>query len=277
MNAPNAIPTPPATSNPSSSGKPVSTGALAGGSPLSDEQQYIQHLKAQLRQSQSMATLGELTSTATHEFNNVLMTIINYARLGIRNRDDASRDKALGKILEASERASKITGTILAQARNRSESFEPTDLGGLILDTLVLLEREMNKYRVSVTTEIEPGVAKAIASGNQIQRVLLNLLINARQAIGECGNLLIRLANSEDPQWVELVVRDSGSGIPAETLPQIFDPFFSTKVGPDESGKGGTGLGLAACKEIIDAHRGKIRVESTVGVGTAFTIRLPRA
>ncbi|PAY17855.1 two-component sensor histidine kinase [Rhodopirellula sp. SM50] len=277
MNAPNAIPTPPATSNPSSSGKPVSTGALAGGSPLSDEQQYIQHLKAQLRQSQSMATLGELTSTATHEFNNVLMTIINYARLGIRNRDDASRDKALGKILEASERASKITGTILAQARNRSESFEPTDLAGLILDTLVLLEREMNKYRVSVTTEIEPGVAKAIVSGNQIQRVLLNLLINARQAIGECGNLLIRLANSEDPQWVELVVRDSGSGIPAETLPQIFDPFFSTKVGPDESGKGGTGLGLAACKEIIDAHRGKIRVESTVGVGTAFTIRLPRA
>ncbi|QDV41278.1 Sensor histidine kinase TmoS [Stieleria neptunia] len=277
MNAPNAIPTPPATSNPSSSGKPVSTGALAGGSPLSDEQQYIQHLKAQLRQSQSMATLGELTSTATHEFNNVLMTIINYARLGIRNRDDASRDKALGKILEASERASKITGTILAQARNRSESFEPTDLGGLILDTLVLLEREMNKYRVSVTTEIAPDVAPAIVSGNQIQRVMLNLLINARQAIGECGNLLIRLANSEDPQWVELVVRDSGSGIPAETLPQIFDPFFSTKMGPDESGKGGTGLGLAACKEIIDAHRGKIRVESTVGVGTAFTIRLPRA
>ncbi len=277
MNAPNAIPTPPATSPPSPNGKPVSTGALAAGSPLTDEQQYIQHLKAQLRQSQSLATLGELTSTATHEFNNVLMTIINYARLGIRNRDDASRDKALSKILEASERASKITGTILAQARNRSESFEPTDLGGLILDTLVLLEREMNKYRVSVTTEIEPGVAKAIASGNQIQRVLLNLLINARQAIGECGNLLIRLANSEDPQWVELVVRDSGSGIPAETLPQIFDPFFSTKLGPDESGKGGTGLGLAACKEIIDAHRGKLRVESPVGVGTAFTIRLPRA
>lgn len=224
-----------------------------------------------------MAALGELTSTATHEFNNVLMTIINYARLGIRNRDDASRDKALGKILEASERAAKITGTILAQARNRSESFEPTDLAALITDTLILLERELNKYRVAVTTEFEPGIAKALVSGNQIQRVLLNLLINARQAIGECGSLVIRLASGDDPQYIELVVRDSGSGIPAETLPHIFDPFFSTKSGPDESGKGGTGLGLAACKEIVDGHRGKIRVESSVGVGTAFTIRLPRA
>ena len=107
--------------------------------------------------------------------------------------------------------------------------------------------------------------------------MLLNLLINARQAIGEGGDLSIKLVNSDDPHYVELVIRDSGSGIPPETLPRIFDPFFTTKSGPDDSGKGGTGLGLAACKEIIDAHRGKIRVESTVGVGTAFTIRLPRA
>jgi signal transduction histidine kinase len=243
----------------------------------SDEQRYIQQLQAQLRASQSLATLGELTSTATHEFNNVLMTIINYARLGIRNRDDESRDKALTKILDASERASKITGTILAQARNRGESFEPTDLGGLIDDTLVLLEREMNKYRVSVTTEIDPDVAKAKASGNQIQRVLLNLMINARQAMPDGGSLLIRLRNGDEPEWVELTIQDSGAGIPPETLPNIFDAFFSTKSGPDDSGKGGTGLGLAACKDIVDAHQGRIRVQSTVGVGTAFTIRLPRA
>lgn len=244
---------------------------------LSEEQQYIQQLKGQLRQAQSMAALGELTSTATHEFNNVLMTILNYARLGIRNRDDASRDKALGKILEASERAAKITATILAQAKNRSESMESTDLAAIIADTLVLLEREMNKYRISVETEIESGVANASASGNQIQRVLLNLLINSRQAMGEGGSLTIRLRNSDDPAYVELTVRDSGSGIPKESLPHIFDAFYSTKTGPDESGKGGTGLGLAACKEIIDAHQGKVRVESTVGVGTAFIIRLPRA
>lgn len=227
---------------------------------------------------QSLAALGELTGTATHEFNNMLMTVINYAKLGLRNRDDASRDKALTKILEASERAAKITNTILAQAKNRSESFEPTQLTEIISSSLVLLEREMRKYRISIETEIDENTPKVFASGNQIGRVLLNLLINARQAMSEGGTILIRLAPSrDDANMVELIVRDSGSGIAPESLPKIFEPFFSTKSGPDESGKGGTGLGLAACKEVIDAHHGRIRVESSVGVGTAFIIRLPVA
>jgi signal transduction histidine kinase len=234
-------------------------------------------LKSELRRTQALAALGELTSTATHEFNNILMTILNYARLGIRNRDDASRDKALNKILEASERAAKITQTILAQARNRSDSMSPTDLGSIIQDAMLLLEREMRKYRVSVELEIQPETPFAMANGNQIQRVLLNLLINARQAMPEGGTILVRLRPAADNQFVELVVRDSGEGIPREKLPRIFDAFYSTKAGPDESGKGGTGLGLAACKEIIDAHRGRIRVESTVGRGTAFVLRIPVA
>ena len=241
----------------------------------SDQQRYVQHLKNELRKMQAMAALGELTSTATHEFNNVLMTIINYAKLGIRNRDDASRDKALDKILQASERAAKITNTILAQARNRSDSQEPTDLTQIIESSLILLEREMRKYRIAVETELAAGTPPALASGNQIQRVLLNLLINARQAMPEGGTILIRLMPSSETGFVELVIRDSGSGIPQEKLPHIFDAFYTTKDGPDDSGKGGTGLGLAACKEIIDAHQGRIRVESTVGRGTAFIIRLP--
>ena len=239
-----------------------------------DSQSEINYLRSELRRLQAMATLGELTGTATHEFNNVLMTVINYAKLGIRNRDDASRDKALSKILEASERAAKITNTILAQARNRSESLEPTCLGRIIEDSLVLLEREMNKYRISVEKELDASTPAAHANGNQIQRVLLNLLINARQAMPEGGSIYIRLAPSSEEGWIELMVRDSGLGIPQEKLPHIFEPFYTTKNGPDESGKGGTGLGLAACKEVIDMHRGRIRVESTVGKGTAFVIRL---
>ena len=151
----------------------LSSSESRDGDPLADQQQYVQYLKSELRKMQSLAALGELTGTATHEFNNVLMTIINYAKLGIRNRDDASRDKALNKILEASERAAKITKTILAQARNRSESFEPTDLGEIIRDALVLLEREMRKYRVAVETEFDAETPPAIANGNQIQRVLV--------------------------------------------------------------------------------------------------------
>ena len=244
-------------------------------SPQSDHEAHLQYLQSELRKMQSMAALGELTGTATHEFNNVLMTIINYAKLGIRNRDDASRDKALQKILDASQRAAQITSTILAQARNRSDSMEPTDLNTIVSGAMILLEREMRKYRVSIETELDPDTPKALASGNQIQRVLLNLLINARQSMPDGGTVLIRVGPSSDRGMVELVVRDSGCGIPRESLPHIFDAFYSTKDGPDESGKGGTGLGLAACKEIVDAHQGRIRVESTVGRGTAFIIRLP--
>lgn len=237
-------------------------------------------MKAQIRHMQSLASLGELTGTATHEFNNVLMTVINYAKLGLRNQDAASRDKALTKILAASERAATITNTILAQARNRSDDKVPTDLVALIRDTLVLMEREMQKYRISVELELAENLPLISASGNQIQRLLLNLMTNARQAMGEGGTLLIRVAASKASAQganahIELTVRDTGSGIPEDILPRIFDPFFSTKSGPDETGKGGTGLGLAACKEIIDEHGGRVRVESSVGRGTAFVVRFP--
>lgn len=241
------------------------------------ESQQLLAMTQELRRLQSLATLGELTGTATHEFNNILMTIMNYAKLGLRNRDEASRDKALTRILDASQRAAKITSTILAQAKNRADTMQPTDLAKIIDETLELLSREMRKYRVSIETQISPTVSKAIASGNQIQRVLINLLVNARQAMPEGGSIFISL--EDDPATDELIlsVRDNGMGIPRDQLPHIFDAFFTTKEGPDETGKGGTGLGLAACKEVIDAHGGRIRVESSVGKGTAFIIRLKRA
>jgi len=234
----------------------------------------ISFLKQQLAQAQKSAALGELLSTTTHEFNNVLMTVINYAKMGLRHKDEQTRDKALDKILSAGQRAAKITNTVLAMARNRSKDFEPTDLVSLIDESLLLLEREMNKYRIAVDKQIDQ-VPEVIANGNQIQQVLLNLLINARQAMPEGGRMVIALTYDENSGSVDLLVRDNGCGIPQQQLRQIFDPYFSTKQGPDESGKGGTGLGLSSCRDIIEAHKGKIRVESTVGKGTAFTIKLP--
>ena len=238
--------------------------------------QQIAALEQQLAKLQRMAALGELASTTTHEFNNVLMTVLNYARIGMRHKDEPTRDKAFEKILSASQRAAKITSTILAVARNRSDQLEATNLGQLVADCLVLLERELSKYRIAVETDL-PDVPLALAMGNQIQQVLLNLLINARQAMPNGGRLIIKLAYDAAAGMVDLVVRDTGSGIPAEKLPKIFDPYFTTKAGPDETGKGGTGLGLASCRQIIEAHRGRIRVESTVGKGTQFTIKLPIA
>jgi len=237
-------------------------------------QEQIAALQQQLLKMQKLAALGELVSTTTHEFNNVLMTILNYARMGQRHKDEATRDKALEKILAATQRASKITSTILAVARNRSDGFEPTDLKQIIADSLLLLERELSKYRVSVETHLA-DVPDVPAMGNQIQQVLLNLLINARQAMPNGGRVIVRLEHDATAGTVDLIVRDTGCGIPPDKLPQVFEPFFSTKSGPDETGKGGTGLGLASCRQIIEAHRGRVRVESTVGKGTQFTIKLP--
>jgi len=236
----------------------------------------LEVLEAELRRARRMAALGELVSTTTHEFNNVLTTIINYAKLGLRHKDDASREKAFTKILSAAGRAEKITNGVLGLARNRGHERAPTDLAKLIESSLVLLEREMQKYRIVVEVQFEPS-PPALVCGNEIQQVLLNLLTNARQAMPRGGRLLIRVAPDAEANTVDLSVRDSGSGIPHEVLPKIFDRYFTTKSGPDSSGKGGTGVGLAACREIIESHQGRIRVESTVGIGTAFTLKLPVA
>ncbi len=237
-------------------------------------QQQVAILKQQLAQAQKLTALGELVSSTTHEFNNVLTTIINYAKIGLRQTDAATRDKAFEKILAAGNRAAKITTGILGFARNRSSGFEPTDLGRVVDDSLMLLEKEMSKYRIRVEKQIEP-VPQVSANGNQIQQVLLNLLINARQAMPNGGLIVVRLNADSATETIDLMVRDSGCGMSPETLRRIFDPFFTTKAGPDASGKGGTGLGLSMCREIIEAHQGRIRVDSTPGRGTAFTLKLP--
>jgi len=239
-------------------------------------QEQVEILKQQLAQAHRLTALGELVSTTTHEFNNVLMTILNYAKHGLRHRDHETRQKAFEKIFAAATRASKITNGVLGIARNRSAGQEPTDLRALVEDTLVLLEREMNKYRIAVDKHFH-AVPEACVNGNQIQQILLNLLINARQAMIGGGRLTIKLWHDADSDMVHLMIRDNGCGIAPEKLPRIFDPFFTTKKGPDASGKGGTGLGLAMCRDIIEAHHGRIRVDSTVGRGTAFTLMLPTA
>jgi signal transduction histidine kinase len=192
----------------------------------------------------------------------------------MRYRDDPSRDKAFQRILDASNRAAKLTGTILAMARNRSGQMEPTDLKQVIEDTLLLMEKELQKYRIGIEKKIE-SVPLILATGNQLQRVLINMLVNARQAMPNGGMVLLQLTSEDEGRTVTLAIRDTGQGIAPEHLPKIFDPFFSTKSGPDASGKGGTGLGLSACREIIESHSGRIRVESSVGRGTQFIMRFP--
>ena len=241
-----------------------------------DQDRWIADLEQRLVQCERLAAVGELTSTTTHEFNNILMTILNYAKLGLRHKDDSTREKALTRILDAANRGAKITSLVLGLSRTGSGNFDPIDLVAIVEDSLVLLEKELQKYRIHVEKELS-GVPVIQGSAGALQRLLLNLITNARQAIKENGTIRIIVKHEPKTDSVVLTVRDNGSGIPKEVLPKIFDRFFTTKSGPDASGKGGTGLGLSACKQIIDDHRGRIRVESTVGKGTAFSIRFPVA
>ena len=231
-------------------------------------------IRRQVLDAQKAATLGELLGTTTHEFNNALTTILNYAKMGLRHRDEPTRTKALERILSAGTRAAKITASVLGMSRTGSARFEPVGLEMLIEDVLVILEREMTKYRVQVEREFAP-VPKVSANPSQLQQVLLNLLVNARQAMPQGGRLIIRLSHDALLGTADLMVRDTGCGMTQEVMRRMFEPHFSTKSGPDETGKGGSGLGLSACREIIEAHRGRIRVESAPGKGTAITIRLP--
>jgi signal transduction histidine kinase len=231
-------------------------------------------LRRQVLDAQKAATLGDLLGTTTHEFNNALTTILNYAKMGLRHRDEPTRTKALERILSAGTRAAKITASVLGMSRTGSARFEPVALEMLIEDVLVILEREMTKYRVQVEREFAP-VPKVSANPSQLQQVLLNLFVNARQAMPQGGRLILRLSHDALLGTADLMVRDTGCGMTQEVMRRMFEPHFSTKSGPDETGKGGSGLGLSACREIIEAHRGRIRVESAPGKGTAITIRLP--
>jgi signal transduction histidine kinase len=229
-------------------------------------------LRKQLMQAQKLSSVGSLASSITHEFNNILTTIINYAKMGLRHKDVGTREKAFDKILAAGHRASKITTGMLSYARAQGERREATDMVALVEDVLMLVEKDLQMHRVRLATNFV-GRPFALVNANQIQQVVLNLVVNARQAMENGGNLYISVRPFEETGTVEVSVRDTGCGIPADKLHEIFEPFYTTKEA-DHQGQGGTGLGLSLCREIIEAHKGRIRVESVPGKGTTFTLKL---
>lgn len=235
--------------------------------------QENQALKAQLMQAQKLSSVGALSASITHEFNNILTTVINYAKMGLRHKDAKTREKAFDKILSAGQRASKITTGMLGFVRNQGNRQEPMELTELVQDVMVLMSKDLQMHRVKVDLNLIDNV-QAEVNACQIQQVLMNLIVNGRQAMPEGGRMIISVRKNEAESKAEIAVRDFGSGIPADKLRKIFAPFFSTKTA-DEQGQGGTGLGLALCRDIIEAHRGRIRVESAPGQGTTFILKFP--
>ena len=231
-------------------------------------------LRQQLLQAQRLSSVGALASSVAHEFNNILTTIINYAKLALRpGETEPSRTQALEKILKGSHRAATIINSMLGFARNNSSQREMTDVASLVEEVLILTEKDLSKHRIQVETKFlcRPEVPVVPA---QIEQVLLNLFINARQAMPRGGRLRVEVRENQKTQMAEISVADTGVGIAPDQLRMIFEPFYTTKE-PDEHGHGGTGLGLSVCRQIIEQHQGRIRVESLVGKGSTFTLKLP--
>jgi len=233
-----------------------------------------EQLRQQLLQAQRLSSVGALASSVAHEFNNILTTIINYAKLGLRaDQSEAARTQALEKILKGSQRAATIINSMLGFARNTSAQREDTDIVRLVEEVLILAEKDLSKHRIQVETKFA-GRPRAPVVPGQIEQILLNLIINARQAMPRGGRLRLEVRENLRTQMVEIKVSDTGVGIPPEQLRLIFEPFYTTKE-PDEHGRGGNGLGLSVCRQIIEQHHGRIRVESLVGKGSTFTVKLP--
>ena len=233
-------------------------------------------LRQQLLQAQRLSTMGTLASSVAHEFNNILTTIINYAKIGLRPQsDERNRTESLEKILKGSQRAATIVNSMLGFARNTVNQRTLTDLAELVDEVLILADKDLSKHRIQLEKKYLDRPRAPVVAG-QIEQILLNLVINARQAMPRGGRLKIELSENQKTHMAEIRVSDSGVGIPPERLRLIFDPFYTTKE-PDEHGHGGSGLGLSVCRQIIEQHNGRIRVESVIGKGSTFTVKLPLA
>jgi two-component system NtrC family sensor kinase len=234
----------------------------------------LQAKQDELIRSSKLAALGTFAAGIAHEFNNLLAAVIGFAQLGLSSDDVAEKDEALEVATRACQRGQSITGGLLTFARRRESRRELTDLRTVVEDTVVLVQREFTKSNVHVELQLEP-VPQTVCDPGQIAQVVMNMLTNARDALVGDGGGRITIGLSQHDQEIELIVKDSGCGIPEELLPQIFQPFMTTKGALGGGNTSGTGLGLAISYGIIENHGGTIDVDSILGQGTTMTIRLP--
>lgn len=246
---------------------------------LADLQQQLDTLRAQLMESQRLATIGTISAVIAHEFNNLLTPIVSYSQYALQSAKSDKPDmeliaKALTKSFQSADRAGKICQSMLGLARGQS-IFGELSVQKLVEETLLVMARDPKKDGIALRVQVPPDL-RVFGDPVQLEQVLLNLLINARHAmLGKGGSLTVKAAQCEGSDEVKLQVIDTGPGISEKNLPRIFEPFFTTKGTTRRGEAKGTGLGLAICKEIIEHHRGRIEVTSEVGKGTTFSIYLP--
>lgn len=231
-------------------------------------------LKAEedLRQAQKLEAVGQLTGGIAHDFNNLLMVISGGLNMLGRSPDDEKRAMLMGRMREAVERGANLTKQLLAFSRRHQLSPESVRLPPYFAGLSDLFSRSLG-VNVRVVIDVPDDVAPVLADPNALQLAILNLAVNARDAMNDSGVVTILARNGSDAgaEYVRISVSDTGMGMTPEVRARIFEPFFTTK----ETGKG-SGLGLAQVHGFAEQSGGRVEVESQVGAGTIFTLVLPR-
>jgi two-component system NtrC family sensor kinase len=231
-----------------------------------------------LIQGDRMASLGQLAASVAHEINNPIQGVLTFSMLMQRmiseGRIPEGRveefERYLRMISDETARVGRIVSDLLSFSRRSKPQSAPADLNSIIEHTVSLLAHRLELGSVELALELDPALARIPCDKSQIQQVLINLVMNAAEAMPAGGRVTVRTGAAEEPGLARLEVTDTGTGIPDEILSRIFDPFTSTK----EEGKG-VGLGLAVVYGIVAAHGGVIDVKTETGRGTTFTVTLP--
>ena len=226
-------------------------------------------MQVRMARTERLASLGMLSAGVAHEINNPLGGVLALSALALEDlpEDDPGREN-LEEVVRQAQRCKAIVKGLLDFSRQSASSSEPVDLGRVTQEALALVKPQAAFFNVDLVCAFEPNLPPVMADRAEIQQVVLNIIMNAVQAMDEQGRLTLTTSSSEG--FAELAVSDTGRGIPPDQIGHVFDPFFTTK---DESK--GTGLGLSIAYGIVSKHGGTIAVESEVGVGTTFTIRFP--
>jgi two-component system, cell cycle sensor histidine kinase and response regulator CckA len=244
-----------------------------------------ERLAQELRQSQKMEAIGRLASGIAHDFNNLLTVISGYTQLLLcRSGPAGERDEELRQISKAADQAARLTGQLLAYSRKQVLELRALDLNEIVAETATMLSRTI-AANIEISTALSEDLKNIRADTGQIEQIIINLVVNARDAMPEGGKLLVATRNVTLPDapdfapsdlipgdYVLLAVTDTGRGMDAATVERIFEPFYTTK----ERGEG-TGLGLSTVYGIVKQTGGQIHVESNPSIGTTFWLYLPQA
>jgi signal transduction histidine kinase len=238
---------------------------------LKERDEALDVAQSQLIQSEKMAAFGQLGAGIAHEVKNPLAGILGCTQVALLDAEPNSMlEGNLQMIEKETSRCADIINNLMKFARQEKAKLEPTQVNSVVADAIAIINHQLQMHQVKVIQDLDQQLDEIQGNSNQLQQVLMNLMINAQQAMeGDRGSVTVTTRQFDDA--VEIRVRDDGPGIPAETLPKLFEPFFTTKA----TGKG-TGLGLSVTYGIIQDHNGEITVESAVGNGTEFVIRLPK-